>query len=252
MGAVKIWNAAIPELSGDALRRIYLYLPDGWNDDDERYPVMYMFDGHNVFFDSHATYGKSWGMLEYMERTQKKLIIVAVECNHEGISRLEEYAPFSFDTDQFGRSEGRGKVYMDWLVHTLKPYIDENYPTLPGRDHTMICGSSMGGLMALYAAVSYRQVFSRAACLSPSLWVDPVQAMNLNCSCADLSDTRIYMDYGSEELRAHENNEQVLKNTARTLRKNGAMIDLRIIPGGTHCEASWEKQIPAFMEYLGM
>ena len=94
---VKKWFIQIPQLSGDLQRRVYLYLPESYGKDPEkRYPVMYMFDGHNVFFDSDATYGKSWGMRDYMQKSKKQLIIVAVECNHEGNGRLQEYSPYNF------------------------------------------------------------------------------------------------------------------------------------------------------------
>ena len=92
---VKKWKVKIPELSGEKERRAYIFLPSSYNQEPKRrYPVMYMFDGHNVFFDTDATYGKSWGMNKYMLESKKQLIIVAVECNHEGNSRLEEYSPF--------------------------------------------------------------------------------------------------------------------------------------------------------------
>ena len=66
---VKKWQVTIPKLSGTVPRRVYLYLPDSYKKEPEkRYPVMYMFDGHNVFFDSDATYGKSWGMKKYMDK----------------------------------------------------------------------------------------------------------------------------------------------------------------------------------------
>ena len=80
---VDSWNITIPELTGDEPRRAYVYLPDSWEmDPDLRYPVLYMFDGHNVFFDEDATYGKSWGMSEYLDATQTQIMVVAVECNH--------------------------------------------------------------------------------------------------------------------------------------------------------------------------
>ena len=130
-----------------------------------------MFDGHNVFFDSDATYGKSWGMKNYMDRTKTQLIIVAVECNHSPDNgRLKEYSPFSFEDPKYGAVQGLGKMTMEWMVNWLKPYIDKRYRTLPDRAHTYIAGSSMGGLMSLYAVVAYNQVFSGAAALSPSLW----------------------------------------------------------------------------------
>ena len=69
-------------MDGTAERRAYLYLPACYDAEPERrFPVLYMFDGHNVFFDSHATYGKSWGMAEYLDRTRTPLIVAAVECN---------------------------------------------------------------------------------------------------------------------------------------------------------------------------
>ena len=77
---VKKWNVRIPQLSGTDPRRVYLYLPDLYDEEPgRRFPVMYMFDGHNVFFDSDATYGKSWGMNRYMSMTRTPLIIVAVD-----------------------------------------------------------------------------------------------------------------------------------------------------------------------------
>ena len=161
---VKKWKVRIEKLSGDKERRAYIYLPDSYGKEpDKRYPVMYMFDGHNVFFDSDATYGKSWGMNKYMRESKKQLIIVAVECNHEGNNRLIEYSPLHYENSSMGKIKGKGNVYMNWLVKTLKPYIDANYRTLPDRKNTIICGSSMGGLMALYAACTYNHVFQRAA-----------------------------------------------------------------------------------------
>ena len=177
---VKKWFVTIPKLSGEAQRRVYLYLPDSYKKEPEkRYPVMYMFDGHNVFFDEDATFGKSWGMNKFMEESKKELIIVAVECNHEGNHRLEEYSPVTFENATLGKIKGRGRVYMNWLVNTLKPEIDAKYRTLPDRLTTIICGSSMGGLMALYGATVYNHVFQRGACLSPSLWVSPGKVLEV-------------------------------------------------------------------------
>ena len=177
---VTVWHVTLPKLTGDKTRRAYIYLPDYYDvDPDRRYPVMYMFDGHNVFFDADATYGKSWGMNSYMAWTRKPLIIVAVECNHEGNGRLEEYSPMDTKNATFGKLRGKGPVYMDWLIHTLKPSIDQTFRTLPDREHTIICGSSMGGLMALYGATVFNDVFQRAACLSPSLWISPSKIFEL-------------------------------------------------------------------------
>lgn len=250
---VRKWKITIPELSADSERRAYIYLPASYKkDSDRRYPVMYMFDGHNVFFDSDATYGKSWGMAKYLDKAQKQLIVVAVECNHEGNSRLQEYSPFSFDNVTLGKIRGRGNTYMRWLVGTLKPYIDANFRTLPDRLNTIICGSSMGGLMALYGACAYNHVFQRAACLSPSLWVSPGKVLEMVAKSHIRRDTCIYIDYGSEEMFNHAANGESLTSTAHMLLTKRVNLALRIVPGGNHSEASWEKQIPVFMDCLGL
>ena len=250
---VQKWLVTIPKLSGDAQRRVYLYLPESYKKDPQkRYPVMYMFDGHNVFFDEDATFGKSWGMNKFMEESKKELIIVAVECNHEGNHRLEEYSPIHFENATLGKIKGRGRVYMNWLVNTLKPEIDAKYRTLPDRLNTIICGSSMGGLMALYGATVYNHIFQRGACLSPSLWVSPGKILEIVARAHIRRDTCIYMDYGSEEMFNHAANAEALISTSHLLLTKRVNLALRIVPGGTHSEASWEKQIPVFMDCLGL
>ena len=139
---------------------------------------------------------------------------------------------------------------MDWLVRVLKPYIDLTFPTISDRNHTAICGSSMGGLMALYSAVSYQNVFSKAACLSPSMWVNPSNVIKMVQGCDISREMLIYMDYGDEEMSNHAENPGILLETERILRDRGAEVTLQIIPGGKHCEASWEKRIPDFMKFL--
>ena len=250
---VKKWKVTIPKLSGDLQRRVYLYLPAGYErEKDKRYPVLYMFDGHNVFFDSDATYGKSWGMKDYMQRSKKQMIIVAVECNHIGNKRLVEYSPMRYENPYMGKINGKGNVYMQWLVNTLKPYIDANYRTMPEREHTSIAGSSMGGLMSLYAVTAYNHVFGKAACLSPSLWVDYGQVLELVGKAHIRPDTVIYMDYGSVELANHFGMLEMLTGVSHMLMAKKVFTTLRIVPNGDHCEASWETQIPVFMECLGL
>ena len=250
---VRKWELTIPQLSGDTPRRAYIYLPESYEADAQRrYGVMYMFDGHNVFFDEDATYGKSWGMGKYLDEARKQLIVVAVECNHQGCRRLAEYSPVSFAEDSLGRITGKGRTYMNWMVRELKPYIDAHYRTLPDRGNTAIAGSSMGGLMALYGATVYNDVFQRAACLSPSLWVAPGKLLELIARARIRRGTCIYMDYGEKELSNHGGSTQALLAAAQLLMVKGVNVTLRIAPGGSHCEASWEKQIPVFMECLGL
>ena len=249
---IEKWPTVLPALTGKQPRTVYVYVPDmALEDPDARFPVLYMFDGHNVFFDSDATYGKSWGMKEYMEETATPMIIVAVDCNHSpNHGRLSEYSPFSFRDPNLGNITGRGKKYMEWMIHSLKPMIDHRYPTLPEREHTFIAGSSMGGLMSLYAILAYNYVFSRAACLSPSIWF-ATKALHRLITGAEVDpQTVIYMDYGSRELGFHPNMARQFRRVAGQLLEKNILLNSRIVPGGDHCEASWERQIPFFMDTL--
>ena len=223
-------------------RNTFVYLPDDWQSSGRRYPVVYMFDGHNLFFDSTATYGTCWGLKEYMD-AHPQAIIVAPECNHEGNARLEEYSPYDFVWQEYD-IKGRGKAYLDWMVQELKPLIDAKYPTLPDRENTAIGGSSMGGLMSLYALLQYNDTYSRAAALSPSIWVAPDKISGLVGRAKLSPGTVLYMDYGSREMGNHEGIRREFSALSGKLMTRGIHLTSRIVPGGTHSEASWEKQLP--------
>ena len=247
------WNITIPALSGAQARKAYLYLPRAYYEQPERrFPVLYMLDGHNVFLGSDATYGTSWGMLEYLNAHHTELIVAAVSCNTVGNGRLIEYSPYPHHSSRLGFIPARGDDTMRWLLETFKPTIDAHVRTLPDRKNTIIAGSSMGGLMALYAALHYNAYFSRAACLSPSLWTDPEQVKAMIHHAHAAPDTVIYMDYGSREMGNHDENARILADTSRLLMLKGIDLTARIVHGGTHCEASWQAQIPVFMRCLGI
>ena len=112
------------------------------------------------FFDEDATFGKSWGVADYLDYTDTPLIVAAVECNAGANNeRLVEYSPYRFDDPQFGHFDGTGQATMSWYIHRFKPFIDRNFRTLPDREHTFIGGSSMGGLMSLYALFAVQRHF---------------------------------------------------------------------------------------------
>lgn len=246
------WNLTIKTLSPDLVRRAYLYLPKAYNEKpDARFPVLYMFDGQNVFLDQDATFGTSWGMYDYMNETDTELIIAAVECSSVGNDRLREYSPFSHSDPGLGRIDALGRTYMDWLVGSFKPMIDRRFRTLPDREHTLIAGSSMGGLMSLYACGMYNEVFSRAACLSPSLWVDPAKVRNMLKRSRFAPDTVLYLSYGEDEMGNHDKTPEALLAACQSLFGKGVNLTFRVVPDGSHCEASWREQIPVMMKCLG-
>ncbi|HJD21673.1 MAG TPA: alpha/beta hydrolase [Candidatus Gemmiger faecigallinarum] len=243
---VTYWNVTVPGVNGPEERRAYLYLPACYDAEPQRrFPVLYMFDGHNVFFDSHATYGKCWGMKEYLDATATPLIVAAVECNHgPNNERLSEYTPYPFRNPRFGNVSAYGHETMEWFVRQFKPEIDRQTRTLPDRRHTFIGGSSMGGLMALYAVMEYNHVFSRAAALSPSLWVSPRGLADTLASSRLGPSTVVYMDYGARELSNHSAMRSEFAALCSRLLDRHVLLTARIVPGGQHCEASWERQLP--------
>lgn len=249
---IEKWGIPVTPVTGRQPRTVYVYVPqEAEEKPDMRFPVLYMFDGHNVFFDEDATYGKSWGMGDFLSFTDTPLMVVAVDCNHRPPhGRLSEYSPFTFTEEGFGRVVGRGKKFMDWLTGTLKPLIDERYPTLPEREFTWIAGSSMGGLMSLYAVTACNDVFSRAAALSPSVWLVRDKMAPLIRKTEFAPGTVVYMDYGSREMGNHAGMLRAFADTAQALMEKGVWVTSRIVPNGDHCEACWEEQIPIFMDVL--
>ena len=201
-----------------------------------------------LLFDADATYGKSWGMKEYLDKSKLPLIVVAVECNPEGENRMNEYTPFDIWWKGKLMFEARGQMTMDWIVNELKPRIDREYRTLADREHTLIAGSSMGGLMSLYAAVAYNGTFSKAAALSPSLWGARHHEQELKAPLRQ--PTRIYMDMGTAEADPKTGFLTAVFRTAQRLTRAGAVVDARIVPDAKHSEAYWEQRIPVFMAYL--
>ncbi len=126
-----------------------------------------MFDGHNLFFDEEAAFGKSWGMKEYLDSNNVQLIVVGIQCSFEGNERVSE-SPYNLDNYNGEFIEGKGDAYLNWMVNVIKPMIDSEYRTKPDKKIRLSVEALLGGLMATYAGIKYSHIFSKCACLSPS------------------------------------------------------------------------------------
>jgi len=241
-------------------RPLHIWLPEDWETSGKRYGVMYFFDGHNLFRNEDATYGKSWGLKEFLDSWDREIILVGIECGHEGDERLSEYLPYpAAPGTWFRKFQPMGKTTMDWIVNEIKPMIDREYPTLPGRETTGIGGSSMGGIMSLYAGVHYNSWFSKAACVSSAMGFCMRPLMkDIRGSHID-PDTKFYLSWGTREAQGNKNPDiadrhsktyQWNTRAAGALKGKGASIALYCQVGGSHCEADWEKQNSIFMNYL--
>ena len=155
--------------------------------------------------------------------------------------------------DWFGGITGTGHEYMEWLTKEFKPMMDKRYPTLSGRANTAIGGSSMGGLMSLYAITVYNKVFSKAACLSPSVRLCMPELRQEIANATIHPGTRVYLSWGEKESDKPGALGEYTANAlevCRALLGKGATVDPYMQPDGTHCEACWAKQVPACMDFL--
>ncbi|WDF80184.1 alpha/beta hydrolase-fold protein [Mucilaginibacter sp. KACC 22773] len=224
-------------------RRIWIYLPENYTSSKKRYPVIYMHDGQNLFDEYTSGYGE-WGLDELMDKVppQKQCIIVGID--HGGDFRITEYDPYD---SKYGK--GRGDDYVEFLAQTLKPYIDTHYKTMADAKNTTIAGSSMGGLISMYATLKYPGVFGNAGIFSPAFWIAP-QIYDLAKQKAISHKTRFYFvcgDAESEDMVAD------MQKMASIIKNNGAKPEnapVTIIKGSSHNEKQWNGDWPGFYNWL--
>lgn len=237
-------NFEIPQLI--RTRRISALLPYNYDRSGRSYPVLYLQDGQNLF-DDFAPFG-SWGVDKRLallaERGQADVIIIAID--HAEEQRIAEFTP-SYRT-RLGR--GDGKKYVRFLAETLKPYVDKHFRTLSGQEHTGIGGSSMGGLISIYAGLMHPEIYGKLMIFSPSLWVSPnipFQSLNLSNHYKG----RIYLYGGGEEGASMLPNMQRFKQEME--RRGGQMsVDFQLVfdPKGRHNEERWGQEFPKAIEWL--
>ncbi len=237
---VRILDTAffIPQLN--RYRRIWIYLPAGYSG-NKRYPVLYLHDGQNVFDDSTSFSGE-WGVDEFLDTTSlASMIVVAVD--NGGQYRLNEYSPY--DMDRYGK--GEGQAYVDFLVKTLKPKIDKQFRTYRGKRHTYIAGSSMGGLISMYAVLKYPNVFGSAGIFSPAFWVAP-KIFDLMDSRGKRVRSTLYFYAGKHE------GETMVPDMLKAFEKMSKLTESKMISvirdEGRHHESSWRKEFPLFYQWI--
>ncbi len=236
----------IPQLN--RVRRIWIYLPDNYAVSKDRYPVLYMHDGQNVFDDATSFAGE-WGVDECIDSMKIKSIVVAID--NGGDKRLNEYCPYDFSLKgiaiNYSSNKGEGSQYIDFLVMTLKPFIDQHYRTLKDRKNTFIAGSSMGGLISMYAVLKYPKVFGGAGVFSPAFWVGPGIFDDIKAKGKKVN-SYIYFYAGRQEsetmvpdmLKAFDDMSVVSKSRM-----------IKVVRGdGKHNEPTWRKEFPLFYKWM--
>lgn len=225
-----------PQLGNERTLRIYLP-PSYGSDTKRRYPVLYMHDGQNLFDAKTAAYGTEWNIDEVADRLvrqgdMEEVIVVGIDNTND---RIGEYTPCC-DAKHGG---GKLNAYADFVAKTVKPWVDKQYRTKPGRAHTAIMGSSLGGIASLGIAQRYPKVFSMAGGFSSSFWWNNRDAVRNPPKHMPL---KLYIDAGTvydgmEDSAAFR--QALVKNGYREGR------DLLFIAdeGGRHNELSWASRV---------
>lgn len=238
--------------------KLYVGLPDNYEDSDQVYPVLYMHDGHNLFDPNDSYTGKTWEVLKAYETFHDlpNIIIVGLECAN-GVERLNEYGPFPFTYDGFEFSKrpgGKADQYLEFLVNELKPMIDKKCRTNRDQENTGIMGSSMGGVVSLYAAVKYPDVFGRIGSVSGAFYVSIEPIINA-LKEAELSNVvKLYMDTGTDEIGGGNEKDYITSNddVYNVLKEQlpKERLTYKIIKGGKHSEHDWAKRFPDILREL--
>lgn len=230
----------IPKLN--RTRRVWIYLPENYaKDNQERYPVLYMHDGQNLFEDT-TSYSGEWGVDEYLDSIKlKKCIVVGID--HGGEKRMNEYSPF--DHEEFGK--GEGAAYVDFVAKRLKPFIDKKFRTIRDRQHTFIAGSSMGGLISMYAVLRHPKVFGGAGVFSPSFWISD-EIFTAIKKRGKKYKGLVYFYAGKQE--GEQMVQQLLKAFEILSSVSKAKSTVVIRNDGLHNEARWRVEFPGFYNFL--
>lgn len=229
-------------------RRIWLYLPPDYDTSARHYPVLYMHDGQNLF-DSATGFSGEWGVDETLnaltaEGQTDGVIVVGID--HGDDQRIAEYAPWK--NKQYGG--GEGAAYMAFLVETLKPYIDQHYRTRAEPSFTGLVGSSLGGLISLYGALEYPDVFGRIGIFSPAFWFNPEIFAYTSQKLKPEAGQRFYFiasQRESEEMVPH------MRQLWERMQQKGVAAEnlhFKASQDGAHSEWYWQREFPQAFLWL--
>ena len=224
-------------------RRVWVYLPNSYGSSNKKYPVLYMHDGQNVF-DAATSFSGEWGVDEALDTLGPELgetIVVAID--NGGDKRLNEYSPY--DMEKYGK--GEGDAYVDFIVKTLKPYIEKNFRAKKCRKHRFIAGSSMGGLISFYAMLKYPKTFGAAGVFSPAFWIVPQLKEGLEEKARKVKG-KIYFFAGKQESESMVPDMLAVFEQMNQLSK--AKMTSVIRTEGKHAEATWRAEFPLFYKWL--
>lgn len=233
-------------------RDVTIYLPPGYEErPDQRYPVLYMHDGQNLF-EPHRAFipGQHWQVREaadaaIAERTAAPIIIVGVD--NGGADRIDEYTP---TRDEEKGGGGRAGDHAQMLIEELKPVVDAAFRTRPEPSHTALAGSSLGGLATLHVVLNHPDVFGRAALISPSVWWDSRVILREVEAFKSPERPRLWLDMGGREGVEALAGAHALRDKLRERGWTEESFHYHEDPRGDHSERAWARRTRMVLEFL--
>jgi enterochelin esterase-like enzyme len=232
-------------------RDIIVYLPLGYDASEQRYPVLYLHDGQNLF-DRSTSYvpGRIWGVHETADEliaSGKIEPVIIVGIHNTGLHRIDEYTP----TTNQKLGGGKADLYGRMLLEEVKPMIDTTFRTLTEAENTGLGGSSLGGLVTLYLGLQRPDVFGKLAVLSPSVWWDHKIILSFVREASPKPPLKIWLDMGtSEGPRTLRDSDLLYKLLLAQGWVEGEDLKYMRVEGGTHDEAAWAQRVAPFLEFL--
>ena len=238
---VSTFTIEAPQLK--TTKKIWIYLPEEYSATAKKYSGIYMHDAQNLF-DSKTAYSGEWNVDEKLDSLKAPVIVVGIE--HGNDKRIDELTPFK--NEKYGG--GNADNYLDFIVKTLKPYIDKNYRTKPKAKNTIIMGSSLGGLVSYYAILKYPETFGKAGIFSPSFWFS--NDIYTLTEKAPKIKTKIYFlcgDKESDDMVKDMTKMERLLDTKRCYCLH--LTKSKIVKGGEHNEKLWRDGFVKAVLWLG-
>ena len=224
-------------------RKVWVYLPDGYEEKgDKRYPVIYMHDGQNLFYDELTAFGAAWHVDKVLDEicstTGNTCIVVGVECDPE--RRLSEYSPWK---------AGEGAQYGEWFANGLKAHVDAHYNTDPSREATAVAGSSMGGLISCYLGLKYQQIFETMGLFSTYTQFNQSAFDRFVRAIPQTAPQHAFVYCGGKEFGNAKTDRRMVRDSEKlykSLVKRNVSCELVLNSDLPHYETAWELYFRSF------